>query len=33
VSWMGDVADEVLLSLLDDHMKGARTRIARGAIP
>jgi hypothetical protein len=33
VSWMGDAADEVLLSLLDDHMKDARTRIAQGEIP
>jgi hypothetical protein len=33
VSWMGPQADEVLLSLLDNHMVKVRDRILQGGIP
>jgi hypothetical protein len=33
VSWMGENADDVLLSLLDDHMAISRERIMQGDIP
>jgi hypothetical protein len=32
-SWMGENADEVLLSLLDDHLATSRERIMHGVIP
>jgi hypothetical protein len=33
ISWMGENADEVLLSLLDDHLAASRKRIMHGDIP
>jgi hypothetical protein len=35
ISWMGDNIDEVLMSLLDEHLKlsTTRTRIMQGDIP
>jgi hypothetical protein len=33
VSWMGENADDVLLSLLDDHLAKSRERIMQGDIP